>query len=151
MCVICSALSRQTERPNMEWPPFDLVLVVSLLGSWMTKRNWMGNELHMSNRILRVTADKLQRTIKACTACASEHKTRRDTQRLFHSQHQEPASVTHISQRDRKALARHIEPRRKTKLNMLLCALIEYHRICQDVLFATSTVRNVKNFMWSSI
>ena len=37
VCVICSARSWQTERPNMEWPPFDLVLAVSLRGSRITK------------------------------------------------------------------------------------------------------------------
>ena len=105
MCVICSARSWQTERSNIEWPPFDLVLGVSLRGSWMTTRNWTGNELDMSNRILHVTAVKLHPTNKACTACASEQKPSTDTQHLTHSQHQERASVTHISQRDRKALA----------------------------------------------
>ena len=53
---MCSALSWQTERLNMEWPPFDLALVVSLRGSRMTTRTWMSDELDMSNRILRVTA-----------------------------------------------------------------------------------------------
>ena len=90
----------------MVWPPFDLVLVVSLRGSPMTTRNWMGDELEMSNRIVGDTAVKLKPTIKACTACASEHKPCRDTQHLIHSQHQERASVTHISKRGRDASER---------------------------------------------
>ena len=52
VCVVGSARSWQTERPNMVWPPFDLVLVVSLRGSLMTTRNWMGDELEMSTVFL---------------------------------------------------------------------------------------------------
>ena len=91
---------------NMEWPPFDLVLAVCLRDSWMTTRNWMGYELEVSNRFLCDTTVRLRRVIKACTVCASEHTPRRDTQHLIHSQRQEHATVTHISQRDSKALAR---------------------------------------------
>ena len=56
----------------MVWPPFDRVLVVSLRDSPMTTRNWTGDELEMSNRVLGDTAVKLKPVIKACTACASE-------------------------------------------------------------------------------
>ena len=36
VCVICPARSWRTERPNIGWPPFDLVLAVCLRRSGMT-------------------------------------------------------------------------------------------------------------------
>ena len=66
----------------------------------------MGSELEMSNRILRNTAVKLQPVIKACTVCASEHTPRRASEHLIHSQRQEHATATHISQHHRYVLAR---------------------------------------------
>ena len=52
VCVICSARSWQTQRPNIGWPPFDLVLAVSLRGSRMTTQNCMVDELAPSTRTL---------------------------------------------------------------------------------------------------
>ena len=56
--------------------------------SWMTTPIRIGNTLETSNSLLRDTAVKLQPIIKACTACASEQKPRRETQHLIHSQRQ---------------------------------------------------------------